>query len=188
MPFQTENKNFQSQLNFEFTIHRIPDVAFNLQRIVLPGVEITPIKVPSVVNKFHVPGDEVVYGQLEVEFKVQEGMRDWYEIFQWVTSLAFPETHDQYANIRRGRLKNLDGKNVPLQDPNPDGGRKLQNLFSDITLHILTSKENPYLEFTFKDAFPVSLGPLTFNTTDADVNYLSSSIRFQYDTYNVRKP
>lgn len=186
MPFETENKNFQSQLNFSLAIHKLPHVNFNLTRVVLPGVEIMPVTMPTPLNAAHFAGDEIRYGQLEMDFKVQEGMRDWFEVFQWIVSMGFPDTFERYADIRRGRLKNLDGKTVKGQDSNP--ARKLQNLFSDVTLLIHTSKDNPYLEATFKDAFPVYVSPLSFNTTDEDVKYLTATARFQYDTYDFKKP
>jgi hypothetical protein len=39
--------------------------------------------------------------------------------------------------------------------------------------------------FTFKDAFPVSLGDISFNSIGTDVNYIESSVSFQYTYYDI---
>jgi len=187
MPFTTENKNFQSQLNFDFKIHRLPHVNFNLQKANIPGVELGPVAVPTVLNKHYVPGDEITFNLLEVEFIVQEGMRDWFELRQWLVSLGFPDTFKRYQDVRRGRLKDLDGKPVKSSNLNPFQP-KLGDLYSQISLFVLTSKENVYLEATFTNAFPISLSDLNFATTDNEIKYITATARFRYDTYDVKKP
>lgn len=188
MAFINDNKNFQSQLTFEVKIHRLPHVSFNIQRLELPGLELSPVAVPTTINRHFVHGDELQFQPLEIGFKVQEGMEDWYEIFQWMIGLSFPDTHQQFAEIRQGRLKKLDiSKPQQAQETTNNPTVYTGNLYSDITAFVLTSKGNPYLEATFKNCWPSSLSNLPFNTTDNVVRHIEANVRFRYDTYNVKK-
>ena len=48
------------------------------------------------------------------------------------------------------------------------------NLFSDATLQILTSSENPNFKIIFQDMFPVELSTLNFDATSEDVAYFTA--------------
>lgn len=185
MPFEPKNINFQSPLNFEVRIMRLPDVIFNLQEVNIPGLELGVADQLTNLNKIPHPGDEIKYGPFEFTFKVQEGFRDWYSIWTWIIDLGFPQSPEQYARLREGREKNLDGNPIPFASGRP--ASYMSHLFTDITLLVLTSKENPYLEITLKDAFPISLSPLTLKTTEDDIKYLTAATRFAYSYYEVKK-
>lgn len=179
------NKNFQSPLNFELRINKLITTNFNLTRVNLPGLNLAPVSVPTNVNKHFVAGDEIEYETLDIDFKVQEGLEGWYEIFQWMVSLGFPESHTQYSDIVKENLRDLRGNHrsqLIMNAALPSGS---QNLYSDIILTILTSKLNPYLKIQFNNAFPIGLSNLTFNTSDNSVEYLTASARFKFDTYNI---
>jgi hypothetical protein len=51
---------------------------------------------------------------------------------------------------------------------------------SDITLHILSSSNNPNRKVRFVNAFPTSMGSLDFHTQNTDVEYLSLDASFRY--------
>lgn len=51
---------------------------------------------------------------------------------------------------------------------------------SDITLHILSSNNNPNRKVRFVNAFPTSMGSLDFHTQNTDVEYLSLDASFRY--------
>ncbi len=51
---------------------------------------------------------------------------------------------------------------------------------SDITLHILSSNNNPNRKVRFVNAFPTSMGSLDFHTQNTDVEYLTLEASFRY--------
>ena len=57
-------------------------------------------------------------------------------------------------------------------------------LFSDATLTILTSKNNPVTEVRFSDLFPISLSGLAYNQQANDTDYLTASVTFNYKIYD----
>jgi len=50
---------------------------------------------------------------------------------------------------------------------------------------IMSNKNNPILEITFQDIFPISLGDLAYTQAATDVEYLSASAEFAYKIYTM---
>ena len=59
------------------------------------------------------------------------------------------------------------------------------NLYSDGTLQVLTSKENPNFKINFKDLWPYSLSTLQFDATSEDIQYFTADVVFKYTIYNI---
>jgi len=51
---------------------------------------------------------------------------------------------------------------------------------SDITLIIMNSKNNSVKKMRFTNAFPVSIGSLEFNSINESVEYITSTIAFEF--------
>jgi len=100
---------------------------------------------------------------------VDEDMTNYLEIFNWMVSLA---ANDLQPSIAYQAQTSIEA-DVNSRDR------------SDIKLMILTSSKNPNIEVNFIDAFPSQLGELNFNTTATGVNYLESSVTFEYIKYNI---
>ena len=60
---------------------------------------------------------------------------------------------------------------------------KGEDQVDDITLYILSSKNNVNKTVMFKNAFPTSLGSITFNIQDADITYAQVDVTFRYDYF-----
>ena len=57
------------------------------------------------------------------------------------------------------------------------------NRTDDITVYILSSKNNVNKTVTFKNAFPTSIGSISFNVQDADITYAQVDVTFRYDYF-----
>lgn len=179
------NRNFQSPLNFEFGVDRLTDFNYFIQKINIPDISIA-IASNGGTNPFvrlPTPGDHIEFGELTVDFKVDEGMRNWYEIFSWMQGIGFPQSQEQYRLLKQGKMTNLDGNTVNL----PMNGRKNGYIFGQAYLLINTSQNNPYLKLSFVDIHPVSLGEISFDTRETDVLYVTATVNFKYDYFTVEK-
>ena len=163
------NKNFLSPLNFQFSLKRAPHVNFFIQRVGLPSISIPEIEIPTMFNYIPESANELIYGSLDVTFKVDEDFTNYLEIHDWMFALATPESFEA-ARV-------LDSKPVYSGE-----GRS-----SDISLIVLNSSKKPNFEVTFIDAFPVALSGLDFDTTQDDVQYLTSTATFKYMLYKINK-
>jgi hypothetical protein len=176
------NRNFQSPLNFEFRVDRLTDFNYFVQKINLPDLSI-PVASNGGQNPFvkiPYPGDHLDFGELSIDFKVDEGMNNWFEIYAWMRGIAFPENFDQYKDWKEGNVTNLNGQ--PLTPP-----VNTQTIFGQGSLIINTSNNNPCLKITFVDMHPTSLGEIVFDTRETDVLYVTATVSFKYDYFLVEK-
>lgn len=58
------------------------------------------------------------------------------------------------------------------------------NEVDDITLFVLSSKNNVNRKITFVNAFPTSIGSISFNVQDADISYAQVDVTFRYDYFS----
>ena len=164
------NRNFLSPLNFRLVLQKAPLLNFFLQGASIPGLTFAGnISMPTPLLDIPIPGERLVYSPLTVSFMVDEDMTNYLEIYNWMVSLA---VNDLQPFARYQAQTSID--------PDVNGRDR-----SDIKLMILTSSKNPNIEVNFIDAFPSQLGELSFNTTSAGVNYLESSVTFEYIKYTI---
>ena len=163
------NKNFLSPLNFVFQIKRSPHLNFFIQKVNLPSLSLDYPQQPNPFTTIWIPGEHLSYGTLDVEFKVDEDLQNWFEIHNWLRSLGFPENFNEYSNIEK---------------QTPTSGKGIR---SDISLILLNAVKLPRWEITFREAFPISLSSLQFGTTDSTVTYISAKASFRFVLYDVNE-
>lgn len=160
------NKNFLSPLGFKFTIYKTPGVNYFVQAASIPTLSLGRIEQGTPFSRFKLPGDKLDYSDLNITFRVDEELRNYYELYNWMTLLGKPENFDQYKSISTAET-----------------GEGTQ---SDATLIVLSSSKNPILEVNFKNIYPISLSELQFNTQLTDVDYIDVVATFAYDTFTIR--
>lgn len=160
--------NMLSPLNFKFTLKRAPNLNFFVQKINIPGISLPKVDTPNPLIKIPLSGDHLEYDELDVTFKVDENLQNYLEIHNWVRSLGKP-AFEEYSNLSRKAIYSGEG------------------LKSDIVVTVLTSQKNPNYEFVFKDAFPISVSSISFESTDESVNYIEATARFVYTIFDIVK-
>jgi len=166
---QPKNINFLSPLGFRFKLKRAPNLNFFVTEAVLPSISLAVSELPSPFKNIDIAGHKLSYGDFEMTFRVDEDMADYFEIYNWLISLGFPESFSQYQNL----------KDAQTGTPN--------TLYSDATLTILNSGMVPNVEVRFQDLFPIDISNIEFNVTDSDVNYITASVTFKYKLFTVVK-
>jgi hypothetical protein len=58
-----------------------------------------------------------------------------------------------------------------------------EDKYDDITVYILSSKNNPNAIIRFRNAFPTNIGSISFNVQDADITYAQVDVTFRYDYF-----
>jgi len=162
-----ENKNFLSPLGFKFTIKKAPHVNFFIQNVNIPSISITNVNVGNPFVKIPHSGEQMEFGDLQITFKVDEDMANYLELFNWIVSLGKPDNYTGYAALAAQPL--ISGLGIS----------------SDISLIILDSHKNSNMEIIYRDAFPISLGNLDFNTVDSSVDYISCTASFKYTLFSI---
>jgi hypothetical protein len=162
---QLDNLNFLSPLGFRFLLAKAPGVEYFAQSANIPSIATSspPIHTPFV--KLPMAGDHLDFGDFNLTFKIDENMVNYLEIYNWLVGITFPDRFDQYRAI--ANTSNRDG------------------VYSDATLVVLTNSKNANIEIRFKNMIPISLSDVMFDTTQMDVTYVSATVTFKYQSFDV---
>ena len=163
------NKSYLSPLVFQFSIQRAPNVNFNIQSVTIPGIMLDQVEQPNPFITIPQVGDHIYFEELAIHFKVSEDLSDWLEIWNWIKNTGFPNDYDEY--------KSLSGQSKT-------SGLGLK---SDISLIIANNNKNAGFDIVFKDALPISLSNLQFDSTLDSVEYLDAFASFRFVSYEIRR-
>ena len=177
---QIANRNYMSPLGFKLVLTKTPKVDFLCQSANIPQISMGTAIQPSYLKDIPVPGDKVLYDDLNVRFLVDEKMENYLAIHKWITGLGYPESIGQYRQLKKDD-KRTDRRVNDSADP-------LYFQYSDATLQVLNSNYKPSVLINFKDAFPISLSTLDFDVTTRDYNYFTAEVTFKYTIYNITDP
>ena len=161
---QPINTSFLSPIGFKFQLNNFPEVNYFRQSATLPGISISSISVPTPLKAIDIAGDEVAFEELSIKFIVDENMKNWLSIYDWIIGLGFPTEEGQ------AKYKKLTENS---------------ELTTDATLTVLTGNMNPQLNFVFKECFPLSLTSIAFDSGGTDIDYVTADVSFRYDVYTV---
>lgn len=166
---QLNNRNYMSPIGFDFSIARFPKVSFFSNSASIPEVSIGGAEQSNYLKSIMHPGDRVEYGDLPIQFLVDEDMLNYTLIHNWITGLGFPESMQQFVDWTTDET----------------GQRDLKLQYSDATLKVLNSNYNTIAQVKFWDLYPTSLSTLEFTATDTDINYLTANVTFNYLYYQI---
>jgi len=161
---QPINTSFLSPIGFKFQLNNFPAVNYFCQSATLPGISISAIDVPTPLKTVAQVGDEVSFEELSIKFIVDENMKNWLSIYDWIIGLGFPtkEGQEKYKKLSED-----------------------SELTTDATLTVLTSNMNPQINFRFQECFPTNLSSIAFDSGGTDIDYVTADVSFRYDVYTV---
>lgn len=164
---QPDNKNFLSPLGFAFRMQRAPHLNYFCQSATLPTVTLTETQQANPMAELFLPGEHIIFEPFNLRFRIDEDMKNYMEIFDWMVALGAPVEQQQYAE--------LAAQDIP------------RGIKSDGTLMVLSSNMNPHIRISFVDLYPTALTPLTFDTQLADLEYLEAEVVFRYRNFTLTK-
>lgn len=167
---QPDNVNFLSPLGFNFAIKKLPNTNYFVQAVNVPSVQMGDAIMPTPFVNIPTIGDRISYAEFQVSFKVDEDLRNYIELYDWMVQLGFPEDFSQAKNIYEKQ------NNVDFMAEGP---------YSDATITILNSAMRPNLEVLFEDAYPISLSDLQFSATSPSVDYIECQVTFRYKLFRI---
>ena len=173
-----ENRNFLSPIGFKFTIDRMRGVEFFCQSASIPAISLGSADVGTRLNKIKNPGDELQYEDLFLRFLVDENMKNWYQVHDWMREIATPFSTREFK-YNRGEIKSTNKR-----DATYDYASANNQWRCDCSLFILSSNYRVVSEFVFRDAWPSSLSTLNFDASTSDINYFTAEVSLKYNYYD----
>lgn len=159
------NRNFLSPFGYNFSIFKTPNVDYFVQAINIPALTLGTVDMATPFQKLLIPGDKVDFGTLTATIRVDEELRNYLELYNWIIQVGFPDTFDQYLNIANANIG--------------------EGVLSDATLTVLSSARNPILNVKFSNLYPVSISDLNFDSRQTDLNYIDVDVNFHYQSFKL---
>ena len=184
---QPTSLDYASPTQFKFQIQKLPKVEYFCTSVNLPAVSISEVKQPTPFVDVPLPGTTLSYETLNMTFLVDENLENLQEIHGWIRGLGFPESYTEYAgglNAGADRAPSSQGSVSTEPGKVKFGAPSQQAYFSDATLIVLTSKNNPIKEIRFRDVYPINIGELQYDQQATDVQYLMATVTFKYRGYD----
>lgn len=175
-----------SPTQFRFIINQLPKVEFFNISANIPAISLGEALFPTPYKDIPVMGDTLTYDNLTISFIVDEFLENYITVHDWLTGIGFPKNRAQFSEFRGSTSTTpiaTQGSSSDIGDVStPTASR---SMFSDLTLTVLSNKNNPIVEVRFTDAYPVSLSALDFNQQAADAEFLTASVDFSYKLYEI---
>ena len=174
-----ENRNFLSPIGFKFAVNKLRGVDFFCQSASIPAISMGAWEQGTRINKVYQPGDELYYEPLYLKFLIDENMKNYYQVHDWIREITTPYSAREFG-YDRGTLRSIN-KDTREQNIYVNGNN---DWLSDASLYILSSNYRPVAEFIFKDCFPLSLTTLNFDASVPDVNYFTAEVKIRYNYFD----
>ncbi len=176
---QPTNLNYLSPVNFDLLIQKLPKTRYFCIGATIPSITMEEAihTMPSIAIQSFLPGDRITLDPLVVRFIVDEDMVNYQEIYNWIMQLGPGYDSDHFRDLvgSTATTTNFDNKSGDMK-----------KMYSDATLVVNTSSNNPNLYFAFEDCFPTSLGDVEFVTDQTDVPYAVCDLTLRYTLFKIR--
>jgi len=191
---QPDDFNYSQSNQFQVYLPLFPTTQWFVTRISIPGVQLGVASHYTPFVDIQVVGDKITYDNFNMSFIVDEKLENYMEMYNWVKNIGFPFGTEQYQSIERPDGINRGKK---AMDYGTSDAKKLatarevetseRNLYTDILVSILSSKNNPVADVTIYEAFPVSLSTIDYNQQQTDTDYAMCDVSFAYTWFDVTK-
>ena len=181
---QPDKLDYASPTQFKFGIHQLPKVEYFVTSVNLPGITAPQASQATPFKDIPLMGEKLDYNNLTVNFIVDEYLENYISLHNWMTGIGFPQKRGEFKTFREITTNTpADGGEASpdlIGQATPD-----RAMYSDAYLMILSNKNNPIIEISFQDVFPISLGDLDYTQAATDVEYMSVQAEFAYNIYSM---
>ena len=139
----------------------------------IPGLNLGVAIQPTYLKDIDTPGDKISFDDFTVRFLVDEDLKNYMEIHNWIVGLGYPDSLKDIYDLQN------------QQEYVDMSKSRTMNIYSDGTLTVLGSGLNPNFKLKFHDLWPYSLSALNFDATDTDIEYFTAEATFKYTIYEI---
>ena len=182
---QPTKLDLSSPTQFKFGIHQLPKVEFFVTSVTLPTISLGVTRMNTPFKDIPIPGEKLDYGNLNVQFLIDENLENYITLHDWITGIGFPQKREQFST-HRDVTSNTQTDTIPTPPIDRVGNATPDKaMYSDAYLMILSNKNNPIVQIDFQDLFPTSLGSISYTQGATDVEYMSMDATFEYKIFTI---
>lgn len=164
-----QNTNTLQPTKYLLTFDRISTTQYFCQSVNIPGLSIPSIIVDSPLYDYPVTGKKISFHNFDIKFLLDEPALSWQNLYNWFLAIASPVSLQQRSDLSA------------RQNAYKSQGNLLD--YSDSTLTILSALNNPVIRIQFHNMFPVSLGDISFDTTQSADDIMTCDASFAYEYF-----
>lgn len=155
-----ETNNYLANNRFQFFLQRCPNITHFCQRVSVPSISfgIADQANPTGID-IRRPGTRYAFEDINVGFIVDENMKNWLEIYNWMTDLGV-----------------FTGCNETLPE---------DNKVSEAYMLITNSAYVPIIRVQYHNIFPVYLTGIDFDGALMDTDPVMANATFAYTHYEI---
>ena len=158
---QPSNRNFLNPIGYILKLQKFEGVDFFCQSVNVPDINMPVIDVASPFRNLPItPGGGVSFGDFSVRFIVDEDLKNYYSIHNWMRD-----------NGNADQMQRVTAE---------------EDIYTRGELHIVTSSYNPAFVVDFQQLFPIALTNLQFDATINDVEYITAEVTFKHQQFFIR--
>ncbi len=173
----------------QFTIFfpLFPTMEWFITRANVPGCTLGQADQYTPFVDIAVVGDKMQYENFNCTFLVDEKLNNYMEMYNWVMNIGFPFSGKAQFN-KLPRPDNTSRGSTTKYNPRDGVYYEIndRDLYTDIVLTILSSKNNAVANVYIYEAFPVSLGGIEYSQAETDTDYATCDVSFAYTWYDIK--
>ena len=187
---QPTTYDYASPNQWRIRFDRLPLVTWFCTNANIPGITLGEAQFPTPMSDMPISGDKLTFDTLNIQFIVDEELKNYREIWEWLVGIGFPKQHSQFANIlSEGQVNdNFPGasRQTYVSQAGANATKSETAIYSDATMTFYNSKNIPKVEVHFRDLFPTSLGGIDLIVDAGDVEYIRVDASFRYMYYEFK--
>lgn len=160
-PTTPTTNNYLGNNRFQFFLRRCPNLTHFCQRANIPTISfgISLQSNPTGIAPIKRPGTAYTFDDITIGFFIDENMKNWIEIFDWMKSIG---------------IYNTDNEVLPEHDK-----------VSDAFMLITNSASIPILSIKFYNIFPILLTGVDFDSSLPDIDPVLATATFAFTHYEI---
>ena len=177
--------DYSQQSQFKVFMPLFPTTEWFVTRANIPGVSLGQAVQSTPMIDMPIIGDKLTYDDFYCTFLVDEALKNYTEMHDWLVNCGAPEGRSQFLGKDRPdgipkrpqtQIMDLVLGNIPESD---------RDLYSNIDLFIMSSKNNPLVKIQMVEAFPISLTNIEYSHQESDVAYAECTVTFAFSYFNI---
>ena len=157
---QPNTDNPMMNTAFRFIMAKVPLMTYFCQRVNLPSLNLEGVEQPTRFGaRLYKAGDGYNYEDLSVEFIVDEDMKNWLEIYEWLRSCGSITDAKEFKNREQHT--------------------------TDAELVILNSAYKAIKSVSFHDIIPTSISSIQFDSTTTETEPIIATATFKFSSYEI---
>ena len=177
--------DYSQQSQFKVFLPLFPTTEWFVVRANIPGVSLGQAVQTTPLLDMPIIGDKLTYDDFYVTFLVDEELKNYTEMHDWLVNCAAPQERSQFRGKERPagipkrpqtEIMDLILGNVKESD---------RDLYSNLDLFIMSSKNNPVVKIQMVEAFPISLTNIEYSHQESDVTYAECTATFAFSYFTI---